>query len=177
MKKLWQRLPALVFILLVAVVTGCGPAASADVQSPNAPAQAQPVKAQETQKNIRGGEDSMNQVKLKITVDGHVMTATLEDNATAKAFVKKLPVTLPMSNLYGREMCYRYGVGGLDMAAVRADRYAVGDLVYWPPRGSFVILYKQNGEEFERVQLGHIDQGVDIFAGSGDLNVRFELLE
>ena len=47
--------------------------------------------------------------------------------------------------------------------------------MYWAPRGSFVILYKQNGEEFERQQLGHIDQGVELFDGAGDKKVTFEL--
>lgn len=69
---------------------------------------------------------------------------------------------------------YRCGAGGLPEAGTRSDRYNVGDIVYWPPRGSFVILYKQNGEEFERVQISHIDEGVEIFDGGGDRTVTFE---
>ncbi len=115
--------------------------------------------------------------KLKITVGDKVLFATLEDNATVKDFVSKLPTTLKMENLYGREMCYRYGAGGLAEAATRDDRYEIGDIVYWKPRGSFVILYKQNGEEFERVQLGHIESGVEIFNGLGTTEIKFELVE
>ena len=56
------------------------------------------------------------------------------------------------------------------------DGYEVGDIAYWPPRGSLVILYAQNGERFERVHLGHIDGGAEIFRSMGDADVTFELL-
>jgi hypothetical protein len=101
----------------------------------------------------------------------------LEDNAATRALIKKLPMTLPMQNLYSREMCYRYGQGGLPTDKLRSDHYEVGDIAYWPPRGSLVILYKQNGEEFERQQIGHIDQGVEIFENAGNKQVMFELAE
>ncbi len=118
-----------------------------------------------------------NVPKLKITVGDKILFATLEDNATVKSFLEKLPTTLQMENLYGREMCYRYGAGGLDESATRSDRYEIGDIVYWKPRGSFVILYKQNGEEFERVQIGHIESGVEIFNGLGTTKIKFELVD
>jgi len=127
--------------------------------------------ASETKKE----ESNMSAQMVKITVNGHVLHMRLEDNPAAKAFVRKLPVTLPMSDLYGREMCFRFGAGALPTGRLRADRYEVGDVCYWPPRGSFVILYRQNGEEFERQQIGHIDSGVGIFEHTGDAKVTFEL--
>ena len=104
-----------------------------------------------------------------------VLKTKLEDNATTRAFIKRMPVTLPMLDLYGREMCYRYGEGTFPTDKLRDDRYKVGDIAYWPPAGSLVILYKQDGEEFERQHLGHIDSGVEIFKSTGDTNVKFEL--
>ena len=116
-------------------------------------------------------------LRLKITAGDKILFATLEDNATVRDFIKKLPTTLPMENLYGREMCYRYGAGALAESSTRSDGYEVGDLIYWLPRGSFVILYKQNGELFERVQLGHIDGDLNFFDGGGDMEITFELAE
>ena len=128
--------------------------------------------------NTDNKEDvSMKGAKLKIIVGNKEMIATLEDNAATRAFVKKLPMALPMQNLYSREMCYRYGAGSLPTSRLRSDRYEVGDIVYWPPRGSFVILYAQNGEKFERQQIGHIDHGVELFNQSGDVTVKFELVK
>ena len=116
-------------------------------------------------------------LKLKITAGDKILYATLEDNVTVRDFIRKLPTTLKMENLYGREMCYRYGAGGLAEAGTRNDAYEVGDIIYWAPRGSFVILYKQNGELFERVQMGHIDGDLNFFDGGGDMEIIFELAE
>lgn len=123
------------------------------------------------------GEHSVKGTKVKITVGDNQMVATLEDNAASRALVKKLPMTLPMQNLYSREMCYRYGAGSLPTENLRSDRYEIGDIVYWPPRGSFVILYSQNGEQFERQQIGHIDKGIEVFNNIGETNVTFELMK
>ena len=86
-------------------------------------------------------------------------------------------MTLPMQDLYGRELCYRYGAGALPTDALRSDGYEIGDIAYWPPRGSLVILYKQNGEQFERQHLGHIEDDTAVLAGIGDTDVTFELVK
>jgi len=116
-------------------------------------------------------------MKIKITSGEKEMYAQLEDNPTSRAIMAKLPLTLKMSDLYGREMCYRFGAGALPVGTTRSDGYQVGDLAYWPPRGSFVILYEQNGEEFERVHLGHIASGVEYFKTTGDASVTFEAVQ
>lgn len=114
--------------------------------------------------------------RLKITAGGRELTASLEDSAASRAFAAMLPMTLPMENLYGREMCRRFGAGALPDGETRSDGYEVGDIAYWPPRGSLVILYAQNGERFERVHLGHIDGDIKFFKNMGDAEVTFELL-
>lgn len=121
-------------------------------------------------------EVKSDDVKIKITAGGNEVIAELEDNATTRALIEKLPMTLPMMDLYGREMCYRFNES-LPTENLRSDGYSVGDLAYWVPGHSFVILYKQNGENFERQHLGHIDSGVDIFDGIGDVEVTFEVME
>lgn len=115
------------------------------------------------------------ELRVKISVGSHELTAKLEDNATTRALIEKLPITLPMLDLYGREMCYRFD-DALPTDTLRSDGYEVGDIAYWPPRHSFVILYKQNGEQFSRQHLGHIDSGVEIFDGIGDTEVMIERL-
>lgn len=114
-------------------------------------------------------------LKIRITVGDKVLTAELEDNATSRAFVKMLPLTLPMLDLYGRELVYRFS-DALPTDRLRSDRYTVGDIVYWPPRHSFVILYKQTGERFSRQHIGHIDSDLLFLDGIGDVDVAFELL-
>lgn len=119
-------------------------------------------------------EEIMKQIK--ITVGQEELYATLEDNATTAALLEQMPLTLLMEDLYGREMCYRFGADTLPYEETRSDGYEIGDIAYWPPRGSFVILYEQNGEQFERVHLGHIDEGVEVFKTTGSTEVTFEVV-
>lgn len=114
-----------------------------------------------------------NEMKIKITVNNKTLTADLEDNPTSRAFFEKLPLTLPMMDLYDREMCYHFDEA-LPTGKLVSNNYEVGDLIYWPPRHSFVILYAQNGERFQRQHVGKIDSGVEIFASTGDAEVLFE---
>lgn len=121
--------------------------------------------------------EGVEEMRIRITVGDTEMYATLEDNATTRALMEQMPMTLSMQDLYGREMCYRYGAGALPTDNLRSDGYEVGDIAYWPPRGSLVILYAQNGEQFERQHLGHIDEGVEVFETTGDVDVTFEVAD
>lgn len=122
-------------------------------------------------------KEEMTEYNVKIIVGDTVLTATLENNATTKALVEQMPMTLPMLDLYSREMCYRYGEDALPTDNLRSDGYEIGDIAYWPPAGSLVILYEQNGEHFSRQHLGHIDSGVEVFKTTGDTEVTFELIK
>lgn len=53
----------------------------------------------------------------------------------------------------------------------------MGDIAYWPPMGSLVILYAQNDEHFERQHLGRVLGDLDGLAASGDTDVTFAAAE
>ena len=56
----------------------------------------------------------MNDTKVKVTIDHEkVLLADWKDNATARALLKKMPFTIKMSNLYGREMCHASAAASL----------------------------------------------------------------
>ena len=114
---------------------------------------------------------------ITITAGDHGITATLYDNPAGRTLWDKLPMTLPMMNLYGREMCYRFGAGGLPDDDAADTGYEIGDISYWPPAGSLVILYKQNGEIFEQQPIGHTEDDVSFFDGMPDTDVTFERAE
>ncbi|MEG6501545.1 MULTISPECIES: cyclophilin-like fold protein [unclassified Desulfovibrio] len=116
------------------------------------------------------------EIKVKVTAGEHVLTATFLNNATTRALVAKFPLTIPMMDLYSREMCYRFP-DALPANEAGTSGYEVGDIVYWTPRHSFVIMYEQNGERISSLQkIGRID-GVEIFRRTGDINVTFELMD
>lgn len=129
-----------------------------------------PISAGATEDNRRG-------IKVKVTAGSHVLTATFADNATARALIARFPLTVPMADRYARELVYRFP-GALPANEKRTSGYEVGDIVYWTPRHSFVIMYAQNGERISDLQkIGRIDSGVEVFARTGDTNVTFELLK
>lgn len=125
----------------------------------------------------QGTEEGMTNMRIRITVGDTELYAVLEDNATTRALLQEMPMTLSMQDLYGREMCYRYGADAFPADTLRSDGYEVGDIAYWPPRGSLVILYGQNEEQFERQHIGHISEGVEVFETTGDVEVTFEIAE
>lgn len=113
---------------------------------------------------------------MKITVGGTTLYAKLADNATADAIAEKLPLTLPMMDLYGREMCYRFDEA-LPATDVQTRNFQLGEIIYWPPRHSFVIMYHQDGEVFSMQHVGQIESGVEIFEETGDVTATFELVD
>lgn len=92
---------------------------------------------------------------VEIRIDGKTYQAVLFDNATGRAIRSKLSLKLKMADLYGRELCYRFG-NPLPTDNVAYTGYEVGEIVYWPPRHSFVIMYAQNGEMFDMQKIGKI---------------------
>ncbi len=115
-------------------------------------------------------------IKVKVSAGEHVLTATFIDNATSRALIARFPLTVRMTDLYSREVVYRFPEA-LPANETRTSGYDVGDIVYWPPRHSFVIMYEQNGERISDLQkIGRIDSGVEIFKRTGDIDVTFELM-
>lgn len=120
----------------------------------------------------------MNTVKetpVKITVAGKSLSAIFYNNETSRSLIRQFPLTITMMNLYGREMCHRFQKP-LPANETRASEYEVGEIAYWPPRHSFVIFYKQNGEIIDDLQkIGKIQGDLTIFEKLGDTPVKFEI--
>lgn len=113
-------------------------------------------------------------MKIRITAGNHTVHADLYENEASEKWVQTLPVTYPMMNLYGREMCYRMGNGSLPVNGTTEKNYRTGDISYRPPAGSLVILYEKNGEVPEQEILGHIEEDISFFHEMNDMEVMFE---
>ena len=119
-------------------------------------------------------DEEMKMTHIRLTEGRQHWTAALEDNALTRELVKRLPMTIPMMDLYGRELCYRFPEA-LPTDSVEYRGYRVGEIVYWPPRHSFVILYAQNGEAFDMQRVGRIEWGLEELARLGDAEVTITL--
>ncbi len=156
----WLVLPILVAAMLGS--GGCGQGAAESERTVKTTTQETPTTTQQE-----------GPMKIKITVGKKTVQAVLYDNEAARKLWKQLPVTYPMMNLYGREMCFRMGAGSLPTKEAKDTGYRVGDISYWPPAGSLVILYKQNGEVFEQQPIGHTDEDISFFDGMPDTKITF----
>lgn len=122
-------------------------------------------------------EEEMAKINVKISVENEELEAVFYDNATTQALMEQFPVTLPMLDLYSREMCYRFEES-LPANEATTSGYQIGDIAYWTPRNSFVIFYEQNDEVISNLQkVGHIESGVEVFRNIGDVDVLFEVME
>ena len=119
--------------------------------------------------------------KVKITFEKNgvpqTLTATFDDNATSRALVEMMPMTLPMLDLYGDEMCYRFTGHPLPTDNVQYYLHKKGEIFYWPPGPSFVIRYIETDEYLDIQHIGQVDSGVDILNGIGNINMTFELVD
>ena len=127
--------------------------------------------------SIARAEDAQT-VRVKITVGDQALYADFADNATSRAMIERMPMTLPMMDLYGREMCYRFSDEEIPAEEARYGSFDVGKILYWTPWHSFVIVYAESGEEIDNLQyVGEVESGVELFAATGDCYVTLELAE
>jgi len=174
MKIQTKLLSVLLVLIVIFSLTACGSSPGkpnpANTSQPSAESKAYAVA------NSSSAPDNTTGIKIKVTVGGQVLTATLIDNATTRSLIAKFPLTVRMEDLYSREMCYRFP-DPLPASEAQRGGYEVGDLSYWTPGHSLVIFYKQNGEVISNLQkIGRFDSGVEVFEKTGDVDVKFELL-
>jgi hypothetical protein len=112
--------------------------------------------------------EQVTTMKIRIRIDGTPITATLENNATARDFASLLPLTLTLSDYASTEK-----VSGLprrlstEGAPAGVDP-SVGDMAYYAPWGNLAIYYAG------LIKLATIDSGVEVFRRSGAFQVVIE---
>lgn len=80
-----------------------------------------------------------NILKIRLTVDDQIATATLDDSQTAQDFASMLPLTLHVHDLFGREKPGQ--LPHLLNPGKGQATYQVGDLGYWAPSHDLAIFY------------------------------------
>ena len=113
-------------------------------------------------------------MKLKITVGTITFTATLYDNATAKAFKTKLPMTINMRELNDNEKYFDLP-DNLPANASNPGKIQSGDLMLYG-KNTLVLFYKSFSTSYDYTRLGKIDDPSELATalGSGNITVAFE---
>lgn len=115
-------------------------------------------------------------MKIRLTIDGKAVEATLLDNATARDFLSLLPMTLTLEDYNSTE---KIGYPPRKLSTVGAPAGSdpsVGDIAYYAPWGNLAIFYKDFGYSKGLVKLGRIDSGIEALGVRGSLKVTVEPL-
>ncbi|NOK18150.1 hypothetical protein HMI50_14110 [Corallococcus carmarthensis] len=115
-------------------------------------------------------------VKLRLIIEGAVLTATLDDSAAARDFVSLLPLSLTLRDYAGTEKVSDLPKRLSTVGSPPGVDPEVGDLAYYAPWGNLAIFYRDFGYSSGLVRLGRIESGIEKLQGArGEFVVRFEL--
>lgn len=148
--------------------------ASCATDEPELPLQAeQPSTPDKPDDNNNPDNPMSNQ--LKITIDGILFSATLEDNATTEAFKALLPMTISMSELNGNEKYYNL-LAALPTASANPGIVRAGDLMLFGS-ATLVLFYETFSTSYSYTRIGRVDNAPELAAtlGSSSIRVKIEL--
>jgi hypothetical protein len=113
-------------------------------------------------------------VKITISIGNKVFTAIMYDNATAEAFIAKLPLALNMSEMNGNEKYYNLPENFRSDPPSPAGTIRTGDLMCWSSN-CLVLFYKTFSSSYRYVRLGRIEDasGLEAALGGGSVSVTF----
>ena len=115
--------------------------------------------------------------RVRITIGGKSIEATLADSEAARDFASLLPITLPMNDLFRREK-FAHLPRAISEQGKRTHDYAIGTIGYWPPGPDVAIFYRQDGERIPDpglIVLGKIKAGVEALDVPGAIRATIEL--
>ena len=128
----------------------------------------------------RPGEVSKERVgsmKIRMRVEGKVVTATVRDSKTTRDFISLLPLTLTLKDYAETEKISDLPKRLSTEDAPPGSDPSVGDIAYYAPWGNLAIYYRDFGYSDGLVILGKIDGGTEAFNAPGSAKVTIELAE
>ena len=111
----------------------------------------------------------MEENKMYATINGEKLEIQLEDNATAVALAKMLPLELTMSDLNSNEKYVNLDEA-LPTDSYEPGRVEAGDVMLFGDN-CLVIFYESFDTEYSYTKIGHIDGLPEL--ETGDVVVKF----
>lgn len=167
-------------ILVMLILSGCA-AQSQSERSTEAFSESTEGKSStvmnETETETETKNDMSTEQKIKITVGSKIFMATLENNASAKELVERMPFTVNMQELNGNEKYYQFP-DSFPSDPRSFDTIKAGDLMLYQS-DYLVVFYENHSTTYDYTRLGVIDNadGLAEALGSGSAQVTFEVAE
>lgn len=116
-------------------------------------------------------------MKIKITLEDTVLTATLVDSQTTQDFISLLPLTLTLQDYAGTEKISDLPRRLSTEGAPTGSDPSVGDITYYAPWGNLAVFYRDFGYASGLVILGKLDDGIEALDVPGSVSATIELIE
>jgi hypothetical protein len=116
-------------------------------------------------------------MKIRMTIEGTVLTATLFDNQTSRDFIGLLPITLTLKDYAATEKVSDLPKKLSTEGAPKGSDPSIGDITYYAPWGNLAVFYKDFSFSSGLIKLGKIDSGVEVLTRPGPLRTTIELLQ
>lgn len=122
-------------------------------------------------------DEKVRKMKVRIAVEGSVITGTLVDTAASRDFASLLPLTLTLKDYAStekisdlpRRLTIRGSPAGFDPS--------VGDITYYSPWGNLALFYKDADYADGLVKLGTIDTGLEALSRPGSFKATISRID
>ena len=113
-------------------------------------------------------------MKIRMTMAGKIITASLEESDSARDFFAMLPLTLPLEDYAETEKIAYLPRKLTTQTAPEGIDPQVGDIAYYAPWGNLAIYYRDFGYSSGLIRLGRITSGLDALTAqpSGTLTIE-----
>lgn len=166
-------------ILVMLVLSGCAAQSQSErsTEAFSESTEGSSTEMNETETETETKNDMSTEQKIKITVGSKTFTATLENNASAKELVERMPFTVNMQELNGNEKYYQFP-DSFPSDPRSFDTIKAGDLMLYQS-DYLVVFYEDHSTTYDYTRLGVIDNadGLAEALGSGSAQVTFEVAE
>jgi len=116
-------------------------------------------------------------MRIRMSIEGTPLTATLDDNVASRDFASLLPLALTLTDYAATEKISDLPRRLSTEGTPPGSEPAVGTLAYYAPWGNLALFYRNAGYANGLVRLGTITSGMDVLKQSGPLQVEIQLLE
>src|SRR5438067_804019 len=106
-------------------------------------------------------DQQVRTMRIRMDIEGTAITATLDDNETARDFVSLLPLTLTLNDYAATEKMSDLSRSLSTKGAPPGTDPSIGDITYYSPWGNLALFYKDSGYASGLVKLGRIDAGLE----------------
>jgi len=121
--------------------------------------------------------DAKTKTKIRMTINGKVATATLDDTAAARDFASLLPLTLTLTDYASTEKVSDLPRRLSQEGAPTGYDPSPGDITYYAPWGNLAIFYRDFSYSRGLIRLGAIDSGAEALDQSGSLETTIEIID